>query len=166
MFGETIATTVDYTEVTLYAREIANGVMCLLAFLLTYLFVRIIIFENDEKGTRRLRPLADFRNKDIQAAVGFAVLIFGHAIRGVQQWLQYIWAHLGWDSSGIANDVPFFVVAISVVIAGKLIMIAVFAPRMWRIGIIGRVGFVCVVTSACILIPIIVAAVLGDIPNP
>lgn len=166
MFGETTVTSVDYTEVTLYAREIANGVMCLLAFLLFYLFARLVIFENDEKGTRRLRKLADFRHKDIQAAVGFAVLIFGHAIRGAHQWLQYIWAHLGWDSSVIANDVPFFVVAISIVIAGKLIMVAVFAPRLWRIGIIGRVGFVCLVTFACILIPIVVAAVLGDIPNP
>jgi len=125
---------VYYDTATVFVREICNGALAISAFVVFFIFCRYVVV--------RIRQCERWwRDELILAAGAIAVLIVGHFIRALSQWMQFMWIGNGWGAGHWANAWTYFTISTAIILFGKMMMIAIFSPwQRW-----------CLVASTLIL---------------
>jgi len=112
---------IEYSELTVLVRQIANGSMAISALFVIAVFVHFIW---------RSWPYTKY-NVAVKAAVAILVLTIGHLIRSVSSWLEFLWIDLNWDvSTWLIKSWSWFLISAVLVLIGKSLMLLNFAP--WR----------------------------------
>jgi len=133
----------EFTELTIFVRQIANGSMAIGALFVLAVFGRFLWKE----WSRRTYSVTA-----VKAALAIFILTLGHFIRSASGWLEFMLQDAGWDIGlWLWASWSWFTIAAILVLIGKALMLLNFSPWAHRKKIT-----VIAITSA-ILIPTAIA---------
>lgn len=134
---------VEYTDLTLLVRQVANGAMAISAVFILVVF-----------GQYLWHNWSARHSVSFKAAVAIFILTAGHLIRSASSWLEFILIDVGIDPDElIVISWSWFLLAVILVLIGKALMLLNFAP--WENRKRWTAGAIC----CAIGIPIIVAMI-------
>src|SRR5512144_1404769 len=89
-----------FTEHTVHVRELWNGVMCLAALAVTFVFIHYIWTATGRKGW--------YDDVGVQAAAAISVLMLGTSLRSFSLWMEFLWLDAGWENTFWASGTALF----------------------------------------------------------
>jgi hypothetical protein len=135
---------INYSELTIFVREVVNGSMAIGAFFVIVVFLHYTVI-NWQK-----------RDITVTAAIAIAVLSFGHLIRAFSSWAEFVWLGLKWDSSlWMLQSWTWFIISGALVIVGKIMMLIAFSPYRWKKTI------VLTAATLSICVPVVLAMLIA-----
>lgn len=113
----------QFSDLTVFVRQIANGSMAIGALFLIAIFGRYIWTYWSERN----------ENIAVKAAIAITILSLGHFIRAASGWTEFYWVERGWNIDlWLFKSWSWFIVAASFIMFGKVLMILSFAPWHYR----------------------------------
>lgn len=114
-----------FAENSIILREVCNGIMFISAVIIVGIFLHYVwTATNNDRNW--------YKNPVTQSAGAIILLMTGHAMRAFSGWMQFLWMDIGWDPSLWSNSVDLFIVATTLIIGAKVLMIFIFSPIRWR----------------------------------
>lgn len=138
--------TVNFSTLTVFARQVANGSMAVGALFVLAVFGRFLWTEWRQKL---------HSDTAVNAALAIFILTLGHCIRATSGWVEFAFYDAGLDiSPWLWLSWSWFLLAAVLVITGKALMLFNFAPFQYRkaITIAGVVSSIAIPLAIALLI--------------
>lgn len=121
---EGVDITLIISDFNLLVRELANGIWAVSSTIL------LLIILNYIRGQMQTE-YRWWRNPGVQVAGALSVMMGGHLIRALAQWIQFLYVNSSQDP-GLWGHWGVFVVATICIIIGKLLCIYALVPSHWH----------------------------------
>src|SRR5262245_22506471 len=114
---------VEYQDLTIFVRQVANGAMAISALFVIGVFLHFVW----NNWSYRRHHVA------VKAAIAILVLSCGHVIRSFSSWMEFLWVDIGWDIGlWLVQSWTWFTFAAILVLIGKSLMLLNFSPWRYR----------------------------------